>query len=90
MDIIKYTFALIVFAWATVTPNLDTRTEDYTEPLLYIEDTSFTDMVSEIDSLENQIDLEVDKVRRKVITNHKTIVKYATEVDSMYAESLNK
>lgn len=90
MDIIKYTFALIVFAWATVTPNLDTRTEDYTEPLLYIEDTSFTDMVSEIDSLENQIDLEVDKVRHKVITNHKTIVKYATEVDSMYAESLNK
>ena len=44
MDFIKYTFALLVFAWATVTPDLDTAPLEFTPPVYETVDTAFIDL----------------------------------------------
>lgn len=89
MDFIKYTFALVVFAWATLSPELEDTPQTFIPPASVTLDTSFVDMVVTIDSLENTVDKEVYKAKKKIIHNHTTIVKCAHEVDSLY-ESINK
>ncbi|MBK7806823.1 MAG: hypothetical protein IPJ51_11040 [Saprospiraceae bacterium] len=84
MDFIKYTFALLVFAWATVTPYLDTAPLEFTPPVYETVDTTFIDMVGVIDSLETEVYMEFNEAKTKVIRNHKTIVKCAHKVDSLY------
>lgn len=84
MDFIKYTFALLVFACATVTPDLDTAPLEFTPPVYETVDTTFIDMVGVIDSLETEVYMEFNEAKTKVIRNHKTIVKCAHKVDSLY------
>lgn len=88
MDFIKYTFALIVFAWATVTPDLDTSPKKLTPPVYEVADTSFIEMVTTIDSMETRVFAEATKAKSKVIRNHNTIVKCAKEVDSLYESTI--
>lgn len=89
MDFIKYTFAIIVFTWAALTPELEKTPQAVSPYATAAVDTSFVDMVVTIDSLETTVDREVIKAKSKVVRNHNIIIKYAHKVDSLY-ETINQ